>query len=386
MCPTQAFDTIVIGGGASGIVAAISAKRKGRSVMVLEKMPQPGKKILASGGGRCNLLNDKIDSSFYNPAARNITNSVFRKFNKESILSFFRGLGLEVYSEGGRIFPVTNQSSSVLRVLEIELERLSIPVELSCEVMDISFRGEGFHITTKKGKNAGCRKLILTGGGKTYPALGSEGTCYKFAKHFGHKIIEPVPSAVSIAAKDAMCQLLQGQKISGTAKSVIDGKIKSEAKGDVIFTRYGLSGTAILDVSEEISIALNRHHNKDVFVSIDMVPFMDLNRLRDEIGKRIKKGLPQHELLTGILPNKFGKALKDITYGNAADKIAGVLKDKRFRVIATRGWNEAEFTAGGIDVGEINESTLESKLRSGLYFAGEILDVNGKRGGYNLAW
>ena len=373
----QIFDTVVIGGGASGITAAISAKRKGRSVMICEKMPQLGKKILASGGGRCNLLNEKLDSSRYNPAARGITNSIFKKFGKEDIVGFFRGLGLEVYSDGGRVFPVTNQSSSVLKVLEMELKRLSAPVELHCELTDISFKNEEFCITAKKGKSVRCRKLILAAGGKTYPALGSEGTCYKFAKQFGHKIIEPVPSAVSLVAKDQMCHLLQGQKISAIARSVIDGKVKSEAAGDVIFTKYGLSGTAVLDVSEEISIALNRHHSKDVFVSIDMVPFMNPEELEAEIGRRIKKGFSREEMLAGILPNKFS---------GISGKSADILKDKRFRVIDTRGWNEAEFTAGGVDTSEVDESTLESKLRRGLYFAGEILDVNGKRGGYNLAW
>ena len=382
----RTFDTVVIGGGASGIIAAISAKRKGRSVIICEKMPQIGKKILASGGGRCNLLNDKVDTSFYNPAGRGITGSILKRFGVEAILNFFRDIGLEVYSEDGRIFPATNQASSVLKVLEIELKRLSVPVELNCEVTGISTDGEGFSVDTKKDKGLKCRKLIVTGGGKAYPALGSNGACYKFAKQFRHKIIEPVPSAVSIVAKDEMCHLLQGQKISAIARSVIDGKIRSEACGDAIFTKYGLSGTAVLDISEEISVALNRYHNKNIFVSIDMVPFLDQGRLRDEIGKRIRKGLPPEEMLAGILPNKFGRALKNIAEEKDADRIASALKDKRFRAIDTRGWNEAEFTAGGVDVSEINEATLESKLRKGLYFAGEILDVNGKRGGYNLAW
>ena len=386
MPPMQAFDTIVIGGGASGIMAAISAGRKGRSVLILEKMPQLGKKILATGGGRCNLSNDKIDSSHYNPEARGITHSVFKRFGGEAILDFFRGLGLEVYSEGGRVFPATNQSSSVLKVLEMELKRLSVPAELNSEVTDISFKGEEFCITTRKEKAVRCHKLILAGGGKTYPALGSEGTCYKFARHFRHKIIDPVPSAVSIIAKDEMCHLLQGQRISAAARSIVDGKIRSEACGDVIFTRYGLSGTAVLDISEEISIALNRYRNKNVFVSIDMVPFMDAGRLSDEIAGRIKNGLSQDELFTGILPNKFSRVSKSIIQGKNADGITMALKDKRFRAVDTRGWNEAEFTAGGIDVGEVNESTLESKIKKGLYFAGEILDINGRRGGYNLAW
>ncbi len=380
------FDIIIVGGGASGIIAAISAKRRGKSVLICEKMPQIGKKILASGGGRCNLTNDEIDSARYNPAARHITDSIFKKFGGKSILSFFRDIGLEVYSDGGRVFPVTNQASSVLRVLEVELKQLSAQVELNCEVISIFPDGEGFSVDTKKDKGLKCRGLIVTGGGKAYPALGSTGACYKFAKQFKHKIIEPVPSAVSIVAKDEMCHLLQGQKIFAVARSVIDGKIRSEAEGDLIYTKYGLSGTAVLDISEEISIALNRHHSKNVFVSVDMAPFMDEARLKNEIDGRIAKGLPPEDMLTGILPNKFGKALKNAVLEKDSGRIAAALKDKRFKVIDTRGWNEAEFTAGGVDTAEVNASTLESKLKNGLYFAGEILDVNGKRGGYNLAW
>ena len=380
------FDIIVIGGGASGIVAAASAKRKGRSVLLCEKMPQLGRKILASGGGRSNLSNERIDSSFYNPAARGITSAVFGKFGGDEIIRFFRDIGLEVYAQSGRIFPVTNQAASVLKVLEIELKRLSVPVELGCEIIGIVYKNGVFSVSAKRGGKWQCRKLILAGGGRAYPALGSDGSSYKFAKHFGHRIIEPVPSAVSLLVKDEACHLLQGQKISAKAKSIINGKIAREAEGDVIFTKYGLSGTAVLDISEEISIALNRYHNKDVAVSIDMVPFMEESNLRNEIEKRFKRFIPQGELLFGLLPNKFDRALKNILGVRDVTEIVTSLKDRRFRVLGTRGWNEAEFTAGGVDLRDVNESTLESKLQKGLYFAGEILDVSGRRGGYNLAW
>ncbi len=356
----ETFDIIVIGGGASGIVAAISAKRKGRSVLLCEKMPQLARKILASGGGRCNLLNEKIQSSFYNPAARGITDAVFGKFGKEDIIRFFRDIGLEVYSEESRIFPVTNQAASVLKVLEIELKRLSVPVELNCEITGVTHKNGAFWVTAKKGERWQCQRVILTGGGKTYPAFGSDGSSYKFAKEFGHRIIEPVPSAVPLVIKDEICHLLQGQKISARAKSIISGKIAREAEGEVLFTKYGLSGTAVLDVSEEISIALNRQHNKDVALSIDMIPFMEESNLRSEIEKRFKRFMPQGELLFGLLPNKFDRALKNILGVRDVTKIVTSLKDRRFKVLGTRGWNEAEFTAGGVDLDDINESTLES--------------------------
>lgn len=382
----RTFDVVIIGGGAAGITAAISARRKGASVVLCEKMPQIGKKILASGGGRCNLSNDKIGSSFYNPQARRMVNAVFAKFGGEDIIKFFRNIGLETYSDNGRIFPVTNQSSSVLKILEMELARLSAQIRLDCEIIAVTCNDGVFTIAPKKGGKIECRKVILAGGGKSYPALGSDGSSYKFAKQFGHKIIDPVPSAVPLIIKDEVCYLLQGQKIMAKARSIIGGKIKSEFMGDVLFTKYGLSGTAILDISGEISIALNREHNKDVSVSLDMIPFMEEDSLKNEIKKRFGDTIFEKTVLFGLLPNKFNYALRSTLGVKDADMIAGSLKDIRFKALGTRGWNEAEFTAGGVDPADINDATLESKLRKGLYFAGEIIDVNGRRGGYNLAW
>jgi predicted Rossmann fold flavoprotein len=385
------FDTLIIGGGAAGITAAISAGRKGASVVLCEKMPQLGKKILASGNGRCNLLNEKLDSYCYNPAAQDFVKSVFAAFGKADIANFFKELGLEVYSENNRIFPVTKQSSSVLKVLELELKKLRIGIELNFEAVDISCSKNGFIVRSKSGRTIESSNLIIACGGKTYPALGSDGSSYGFAKRFGHSIIEPVPSAVPVVTKDRICHLLQGQKISAAALSIIDGKVTNEATGELLFTKYGLSGTAILDVSRDISVAINREKKKDVAVSIDMVPFMDREKLKLELEKRTEKGIGSahravEDILAGILPNKFGTALKDLFSGCDCNAIAGALKDRRFKITGTRGWNEAEFTAGGIDVSEVKKETLESKLKEGLYFAGESLDVDGKRGGYNLAW
>ncbi|MFA5338305.1 MAG: NAD(P)/FAD-dependent oxidoreductase, partial [Candidatus Omnitrophota bacterium] len=169
-------------------------------------------------------------------------------------------------------------------------------------------------------------------------------------------------------------------------KCIIDGKFICEAGGEILFTKYGLSGTAILDVSEAISIAINRHNNKNVKIEVDMVPFMDKEALELEVTKRLADGFNDEDLIVGILPNKFAKALKALLEAKNIKALAAVLKGKVFDILGTRGWNEAEFTCGGIDINGINEDTLESKIIKGLYMAGEILDVNGKRGGYNLAW
>ena len=379
------FSTAVIGGGAAGITAAISAATQGRSVVICEKMPRLGKKILASGNGRCNLLNLKLDESHYNKSSRSLVKNIFAKFGKKEIEGFFKNLGLQLYPEGDRIFPATNQSSSVLKILEMELKRLSVNIEPDFAVSGISPHDGGFMVTSGAGDKIACDKVIIAGGGRSYPALGSDGSAYKLVSAFGHKLITPVPVAVSLNVKDPMCHLLQGQKIFAKARSIIGGVMASEASGELLFTKYGLSGTAILDVSEEISIAVNRNR-KDAAVSVDMVPFLAGESLRNEIEARLKKKLSAEDLLAGILPNKFGNALKELCHNADPHAISAGLKDRRFKVVGTRGWNEAEFTAGGIDTDEVSPLTLESKLKKGLYLAGEILDVNGRRGGYNLAW
>ena len=380
------YQTVIIGGGAAGICAAISKARTGESVVICEKMPQLGKKILATGNGRCNLLNDNLSEVFYNAAARQLVKSVFSQFGKSEIIHFFKDLGLEIYSQDGRVFPITNQAASVLKVLEMELKRLSVPVEYDFYCSGLSFSKNNILVFSRGGKTINSRKLVITGGGKSYPVLGSDGSMYDIARQFGHTIIEPIPSAVPLVVKDNLCHFLQGQRISAATASIIDGKKSAPVKGELLFTKYGLSGTCILDISEEISIAVNRHHKKDVFVAVDMVPFMDREQLKKQLIKRQKAATSPDEILAGILPNKLSFALRDLFDKGDVDAVVAVLKERLFKVTGTKSWNEAEFTAGGIEVNEVNSATLESKLHKGVYFAGEVLDVDGRRGGYNLSW
>jgi len=380
------YTTVVIGGGAAGICAAISSARRGETVVLCEKTTQLGKKILASGNGRCNLLNEDLNENYYNTAARALVRSVFSQYGKTQIISFFNELGLETYSKEGRIFPVTNQAESVLHVLEMELKRTSAAVKYNFDCSGISSSKNGLLVSSANGEKIECRKVILTGGGKTYPAFGADGSAYEIAKKLGHTVIEPVPAVVPLVIKDNLCFLLQGQRIMATARPVIDGREGEWTGGELLFTKYGLSGTCILDISEPISTALNRQHQTQVYVSLDLVPFMDKEKLKIELERRQKAGWTADEMLTGILPAKLCSALRDLFGKNGLDKAVKVLKDYRFEANGTRGWNEAEFTSGGINVNEVNTVTLESKLKPGVYLAGEILDVNGRRGGYNLGW
>ena len=380
------YTTVVIGGGAAGICAAISSARRGETVVLCEKTTQLGKKILASGNGRCNLLNEDLSEHYYNTGAHALVRSVFSQYGKTQIISFFNELGLETYSKEGRIFPVTNQAQSVLHVLEMELKRTSAAVKYNFDCSGISSSKNGLLVSSANGEKIECRKVILTGGGKTYPAFGADGSAYEIAKKLGHTVIEPVPAVVPLVIKDNLCFLLQGQRIIATARPVIDGREGEWVGGELLFTKYGLSGTCILDISEPISTALNRQHQTQVYVSLDLVPFMDKEKLKIELERRQKAGWTAHEMLTGILPAKLCSAFKDLFGKNGLDKAGKILKDYRFETNGTRGWNEAEFTSGGVHVSEINPVTLESKLKPGVYLAGEILDVNGRRGGYNLGW
>ena len=379
------YDIAIIGAGPAGITASISAAFLKKNVILLEKQNSIGRKISVCGAGRCNFLNEKLDESFYNDRAQKLVKSVFSQFGKSAILEFFDKLGLKYYSQDGRFFPVTNQAASVLKILEIWLKKLAIPVELGFEVIEVAKDKDSFVIKSKNSQKITCKKIIFAAGGKAYPALGSSLSLYDVAAKFGHRIVTPVPAAVPLLVKDQFCHFLQGQKIFSKVKCIIDGKIASRADGEVLFTKYGLSGTAILDISGEASIAINRH-NKNVKIEIDMAPFIEKETLEAELVQRLIKGFSAEDLIAGMLPNKFAKALKAPLEEKNIKAIVSTLKGKAFNILGTRGWNEAEFTSGGISASEIDEKTLESRLVKGLYTAGEILDVTGKCGGYNLAW
>ncbi|MCM8774782.1 MAG: aminoacetone oxidase family FAD-binding enzyme, partial [Candidatus Omnitrophica bacterium] len=344
-------------------------------------------KILATGGGRSNLLNEKLDPSFYNQEARALVASVFEQFGKNEILDFFKDLGLAVVSEEGRIFPATHQASSVLGVLENEIDRLQVPRALNSEIFHITRNGNrGFALKVRNGETLYAAKVVLAGGGKSYPALGSDGSAYVLAKQFGHILIEPVPAVVPLTTKDPWCHLLQGQRIQASATPIVGDQTFPAVSGEVLFTKYGLSGTAILDVSEKISIAFHRKRVTKISVCLDLVPTFGTEELAEEFARRLDRGIPPEKILTGILPEKFSHVLHRELRRSDTKQTAEILKKKIFQITGTRGWNEAEFTAGGILTKEVKPRTLESELVKGLYFAGEILDVQGQRGGYNLGW
>ena len=394
----ERFDIAVVGGGAAGLVAAVSGARRGAAVTVLERLPRVGKKLLATGGGRCNLLNENLAAPAFTSSDPGLVASVLDRFGKREIRAFFESLGLRLKAEeDGRVYPATNQASSVLKVLELEAGRLGIPVESGFEASGLAASSEGFSVVSAAGRTVNARTVVLAGGGRSYPALGANGTCYGLAGRLGHSLVPPVPSAVPLLVKDGLCHFLQGQKLRVRIASLIDGRVSRKAEGELLFTQYGLSGTAALDVSESLSIAINREGKKDAAVVVDFVPFLSGDDLAAEFSRRQEAGWAIKDFGAGLLPEKFALVMPQFVRDagassgkgsptRAARSLAAALKARKFAVQGTRGWNEAEFTSGGVDAREVKPRTLESKLRRGLYFAGEVLDVQGGRGGYNLAW
>lgn len=392
------FDLAVVGAGAAGLVAASSAARRGAKVVLLERLPRAGKKLLATGGGRCNILNDGLAAESFSSTDPAVVASVLGRFGAREIRSYFEGLGLRLHADqDGRVYPATNQAASVLKVLDLERDRLGVGLETGFEAVQVSGRAGGFTIAAADGRTVAAVSVVLAGGGRSYPALGSNGSCYELARSLGHRIVPPVPSAVPLVVKDRMCHLLQGTRLRARVVALIGGRAGQAAEGELLFTAYGLSGPAILDVSESASLALNREGRGDVAVTVDLAPSMAEADLAAALAARLRADWPERDLLAGILPEKFAlvvpQLLAEADRSGAAQnpsagaaRLAAALKARVFPVLGTRGWNEAEFTAGGVDAREVEPRTLGSKLRTGLYLAGEVLDVQGGRGGYNLGW
>lgn len=407
------FDLIIIGGGAAGMMASISAKRTNPklNVAVLDRTFALGRKILVCGAGRCNITNINLDTSIsqrYYGASKEFINAVFDQFGYKDIVSFFNDLGIELYVERktniGKLFPVTDQAKTVTALLEDEMQRLGIKVFLNTEVTNVENRNSEFlisalNIETKNQHEFKCQKLIISAGGKTYPALGSNGTGYSLAESFGHRIVEPVPSALPLVSKNQLSHLLQGIKLELEVTSIIDKQELKSSTDDVMFTQYGFSGPAILNISREISIHINRYHKNDAEIRLNFFPGKTLEQVFEFMQSRWNRRPNQtiEKSLYGLFPNKVPLAILTICKIDPNSTVATLsdankrtllefLVNARFKITETKGWNEAEFTAGGIDTSGVKVGTLESNIVPNLYFCGEILDVDGDVGGFNLSW
>lgn len=410
------YDLIIIGGGAAGQMAAISAKRHHPSfkVALVDRTFALGRKILVCGAGRCNITNINLDKSIedhYYGATSEFIKSVFTQFSYQDIISFFNDLGIELYVERktniGKLFPVTDQAKTVTALLEDELARLGIDIYLNTEVTSVAKESK-FILQTNKLDQQGkvisndqfqSKYLIISAGGKTYPALGSNGSGYNLVESLQHSIIKPIPSALPLVSKNSLSHELQGTKMEIEVTSIIEGKKVKTRTDDVMFTQYGLSGPAILNISREISIHINRLNKGNVQVKLNFFPGKVSENVKNILKTRWEKRPDQtlEKSLFGIFPNKIPAALlkvigidketivKNLNV-NQIDELINNLTGYIVNITETRGWNEAEFTAGGVNTEEVKKGTLESNKIENLYFCGEILDVDGDVGGFNLSW
>ncbi len=402
----KTFDVLIIGGGPAGIMAALSVKKHhpDYSVAIVDKTHELGRKFLTSGAGRGNLTNVHLEhgpNGFFHGDQVFIA-SVFSQYGYTEIMKFFEDVGIPTYEEKktsrGKIFPVIDHAKTIRDMLVDVLVEKHIEIFCNVHIGSISKSGAVLMLKTDAGIFTGTT-CILTAGGKTYPSLGADGSGYDLAAECGHTIIAPVVTAVPVVSKNILSHFMQGEKMIVQATSVIGGKDGASAVGDVMFTQYGFSGPAIFDISHDISVRINREGKRDVAVRLSFFPDMSREDVTTLMRTRLEthRTLPVAHALWGLFTQKAAGALcaasalpkerlsSDLT-PIEFDSLMHVLTAFTSDVSDTRGWNEGEFTAGGVDTNEVDASTLESKKIPGLYFAGEILNVDGQVGGFNLSW
>jgi len=377
----------IIGAGASGLLTSILLSSKDFEVTIFEKNNKVGKKLLATGNGRCNITNQKISlSNFYSNSNISLIKNHIQDFSYSYCKELFNRLGIEFkLGQNGRVYPLSLTSSTVVDVLEYESLKNGTKIELNSEITDIVYEKNQF----KLNQNKKFDKLIIASGSIAMPKLGSSESGYQFAKKFKHKIIEPVPSLVQLVSSDKNLDVASGVKI----EAVIDKK-----RGDFLFTKYGISGSLVLDISRQVSKKLQT--NKSVKVVVDTMPDFSHEKLIDLLNKRVKN-LQDKELniwLDGIMNKKLAKFIilnanisSNIKYAkflSAKDisKIVTTIKKLEFNIVDTKGFETCEVCAGGIELSEINLENMESKYQKNLFFIGEVLDIDGDCGGYNLHW
>jgi len=382
----------VIGGGASGMTAAIIAKREGALVTILEGLDMLGKKILSTGNGRCNLGNLCMDDSFYYAGDKEKLHQILSQFDTADTIRFFRSLGLFVKEKEGYLYPYSEQATAVLDVLRYEVEVLEIPVIYSFKATSIEKTEQGFVVSNGQ-KQYTFDKVIIATGGKSTPVAGSDGSGYVLAKQMGHTIIKPVPGLVALRCKEDFFQKIAGVRAIAEVSS---NGLKEF--GEVQFTDQGISGIPVFQISREIAYRLKVEH--ELTVTIDFFPNMSVEELSTALETRmlLQKGRTAEQFFTGMLNSKIMSLLLELCELQKECFVSEEMLDQLIHVLAlakcfpvtvhgTNAFEQSQVTAGGVDLTEVTQQ-LESTKEKGLYFTGEILDVDGKCGGYNLhfAW
>lgn len=389
----------IIGGGASGLMAALFAVRAGADVTIYEHNNSVGKKILASGNGRCNIINTTATYEDYAGADPQFVTYALKQLNFHYFEKFCHSIGLILdIKKDGRCYPLSNEAKSVLIALKSAVSEAGVKIITDSKVIAIIKHDSHFNVQTEMGKQRYNNVLIATGS-EAAPQLGATADGYSFARAFGHEILPTYPSLVQLHLNSKNHHKMAGIKTTAEVTLFIDNKSNMKVTGDILFAAYGISGLAILDISQRASHALL--HKQRVNIALNLLPRYDREELVNIIEK-LFASVPKHDVhtaLCGLLPAKIiTYLLEDATIIQSSTvstlspkeikKIAHLIGEWKFEVIDTHGFKHAEVSGGGVSTAQVNNKTMESKLVEGLYFAGEVLDIVGRRGGYNFnfAW
>ena len=404
---TKMSKVLIIGGGAAGMMAAVFAAKNGNKVEIFEKNEKLGKKLFITGKGRCNITNAAELEDFFPAVTSNpkFLYSAFYSFTNEQVISFFEELGVRTKVErGGRVFPVSDHSSDVIQALKKEMERLEVKINLNAEVKELRIekRPSGETVTgilLASGKKISGDAVIVATGGISYPSTGSTGDGYRFARKCGHKVSELSPSLVPMEVKEWYAGELMGLSLRNIEIRITDGKKKLYQEfGEMLFTHYGVTGPVILSAS---SIVGKKLKDKELTLHIDLKPALT----EEQLDKRVLREFEANHnrqfknAVDSLFPAKLRPVMVELSGIPEEKKVHEITKEERLRFVrlikdftmtltGLRGYNEAIITKGGVSVKEIDPGTMESKLVKGLYFAGEVLDLDAVTGGYNLqiAW
>lgn len=387
----------IIGGGPAGIIAAGIAGSLGKNVTLIEKNEKIGKKLFITGKGRCNITNYSPIENFFDNVMSNkkFLYSSFYSFTNQDILELLNNHGLKIKVErGNRVFPDSNKSSDVIKSFEKFLLSNNVKLKLNTNIKNVAKDGDKFLLTTSDNKVLNCNKLIITTGGKSYPSTGCTGDGYRFAKKLGHKIIPIKPSLVPIVIQEKSITDLQGLSLRNVSISAFArNKLIYEEFGEMIFTHYGISGPIVIPMSNYLS----KYMNDKISIFLDLKPALDMEKLDNRLlrdfemynNKQIKNALDD------LLPQKLIPYIIKLSGIDSDKPINQITREERKKILnniknlpmtfeSFRPIEEAIITSGGISTKEINSSTMESKLIEGLFFAGEVIDVDALTGGYNL--
>ena len=394
----------IIGGGAAGLMAAIAAAGEGAEVTLLERGERVGRKLLATGNGRCNLTNLGADPSRYHSVGGSegmaLASAVLASAPPAAVLKVFEALGLMWREEeDGRVYPRSGQASAVLDVLRMACARLNVSVRCGQSARFLTRGKKGFSLTLEGGETLRADRVIVAAGGRAAPRLGGDGGGYALLSSLGHRLTPCYPALVQLRCAHPALPSLKGLRVAAEAALLIDGEIARTECGEVLFAGDGLSGIAALGLAREVAPALES--GRTVTARLNLLPERDAAVRRALVASRreLFAQEPAGVFATGLLPRRIGEALC-VAGGAPAglpctrltdaqiEALAALLADWRFEVTGTRGFDHAQVTAGGADAREFNPATMESRLVPGLYAAGEVLDVDGDCGGFNLhfAW